>query len=233
MKERIAFSWSGGKDSALALYKLLLTNTYEVAYLVSNFNADKELSMHAVPIILIEKQAEALQIPLLQVHVTSNENESYQKAMESVLETLRNDGIFKVGYGDIFLENLKTFREEKLKSVGMDALFPLWQEDSLTLINQFVDLGFKSLVCCVNDRTLGADFIDKTIDKQWIAALPKDIDPCGENGEFHTFCYDGPIFEYPVTFGIANNWTKEYDFKLSDGQLVNEHYRYSKLIAVD
>ena len=203
MKERIAFSWSGGKDSALALYKLLLTNTYEVAYLVSNFNADKELSMHAVPIKLIEKQAEALQIPLLQVHVTSNENESYQKAMESVLETLRNDGIFKVGYGDIFLENLKMFRQEKLKSIGMEALFPLWQEDSLTLINQFVELGFKSLVCCVNDRTLGADFIDKTIDKQWIAALPSDIDPCGENGEFHTFCYDGPIFEYPVTFGIA------------------------------
>lgn len=233
MKERIAFSWSGGKDSALALYHLLQTGLYEVAYLISNFNADKELSMHAVSIELIEKQAKAIGIPLIQVHVNSNDNDSYEKAMESVLIRLKTEGILKVGYGDIFLENLKTYREEKLHSIGMEALFPLWQHNSAILVNQFIDLGFKSLVCCVNDKTLGEPFIDKTITKEWINTLPVSVDPCGENGEFHTFCYDGPIFDYPVTFEIANNWIKNYQFKLSNSKVMNESYRYSNLIAVD
>ena len=232
MKERIAFSWSGGKDSALALYKLLLSDQYEVVYLISNFNADKELSMHAISIELIEKQAKAINIPLIQVHVESNENCSYEKAMKSVLLQLKSEGIFKVGYGDIFLENLKTYREEKLQSIGMEALFPLWQEDSLSLIHKFVDLEFKSLVCCVNEKLLGEEFIDRTITKSWIDLLPASIDPCGENGEFHTFCYDGPIFNNPVTFGLAKSWVKEYEFKLSDEQVIKDSYRYSNLIAV-
>lgn len=233
MKERIAFSWSGGKDSALALYYLLQTGRYEVAYLLSNFNADKELSMHAVSIDLIEKQAEAIGIPLIQVHVQSNENASYEKAMVSVLTRLKSEGIFKVGYGDIFLENLKTYREQKLQSIGMEALFPLWKLNSLFLMNKFIDLGFKSLVCCVNDKILGEAFIDKTITKDWLANLPLEIDPCGENGEFHTFCYGGPIFKQSVTFGISYNWVKEYQFKLSDGVEMNERYRYSNLIALN
>ncbi len=232
MKERIAFSWSGGKDSALALYRLMQQEQYEVVYLLSNFNADNQLSMHAVSPELIEKQSEAIGIPLIKVQVESNDNTSYEKAMEKVLLKLREDGIYKVGYGDIFLENLKTYREEKLQSLGMEALFPLWKETPLLLVHQFIDLRFKSLVCCVNELTLGEDFLDKTIDKEWISALPTGIDPCGENGEFHTFCYDGPMFKQTVSFGIAQSRTKKYRFELSDGTVMNEEYRYSNLIPV-
>ncbi len=232
MKERIAFSWSGGKDSALALHRLLQDEQYEVAYLLSNFNADNQLSMHAVSPELIEKQSEAIGIPLIKVRVENNDNASYENAMEKVLFNLREEGIYKVGYGDIFLENLKTYREQKLASIGMQALFPLWQETPLLLVHQFIDLGFKSLVCCVNELTLGEKFLDRTIDKKWVNALPAGIDPCGENGEFHTFCYDGPIFKQAVSFGIAQSSTKKYRFELSDGKVMNEEYRYSNLVSV-
>jgi uncharacterized protein (TIGR00290 family) len=232
MKERIAFSWSGGKDSALALYRLMQHEQYEVAYLLSNFNAENQLSMHAISPNLIQSQSDAIGIPLIKVLVDNNDNASYEKAMEKVLLKLRNEGIFKVGYGDIYLENLKTYREDKLQSMGMKALFPLWQEEPLFLVNQFIELGFKSIVCCVNELTLGADFLDRTIDKKWINALPAGIDPCGENGEFHTFCYDGPLFKQSVSFGIAQSSTKKYRFELSDGTVLNEEYRYSNLVAV-
>lgn len=232
MKERIAFSWSGGKDSALALYRLMQQEQYEVVYLLSNFNANNQLSMHAVSPELIEKQSEAIGIPLIKVKVENNDNATYEKAMKATLLKLKEEGVYKVGYGDIFLENLKTYREEKLASLGMKAIFPLWKETPLLLVHQFIDLGFKSLVCCVNELTLGENFLDRTIDKEWISALPAGIDPCGENGEFHTFCYDGPIFKQAVSFGIAQSSKEKYRFELSDGTVMNEEYRYSNLVSV-
>jgi len=231
MKKRIAFSWSGGKDSALALYFLLNDDWYDVVYLISNFNADGNLNMHAISSQLVQRQAAAIGIPLIEVHVENNENGTYENAMRETLLSLKEEGIEEVAFGDIYLENLKEYRTKRLKEVGMTAIFPLWNKKPEDLIQLFLMYNFKSITCCVNETLLGLPFINRVIDFKFIEELPENVDACGENGEYHSFCFDGPIFSNPVDFNIEESRIKEYEFKMADGSVVRSTYRYSSLIA--
>lgn len=231
MKKRIAFSWSGGKDSALALYFLLNDDWYEVVCLISNFNANGKLNMHAVPSQLIQKQAQQIGLPLKEVHVKDNDNKSYENAMRATLLELKSEGVEGVAFGDIFLENLKEYRTNKLNEVGMDAIFPLWSKDPHELIDLFLKFGFKTLTCCVNEDLLGERFLNRLLNEEFFEELPDHVDVCGENGEYHSFCFDGPIFKNPVHFEMAESWTKDYEFELDDGSLMQSTYRYSSLIS--
>jgi uncharacterized protein (TIGR00290 family) len=205
MAEKILFAWSSGKDSAMALYTLLKDPRHEIAALLTTVTRGYDrVSMHGVRRDLLERQADALGLPLVKVFITRRStNEEYESKMRDALEQYRAQGVTSVAFGDIFLEDLKKYREDKLAQLGMTALFPIWRKNSLELANAFIDTGFKAVVTCVDSRHLPKDFAGRKFDRAFLSELPSHVDPCGENGEFHSFAYDGPIFrdEIPVSAG--------------------------------
>ena len=203
-KEKALFAWSGGKDSSYALHQIILEDKYEVMYLLTTLNHEfKRISMHGVREELLDIQSDAIGIPQLKVWLYEASYESYEKQMEEMLLKAKSEGIETVIFGDIFLEDLKEYREKNLEKVGMKAVFPLWKKDTSMLINDFINSGFKTITCCVNDAFFNEDWVGKEIDESFILNLPKNVDPCGENGEYHTFCYEGPIFKKKINFQLG------------------------------
>lgn len=217
MKQKAIFCWSGGKDSALALYKIFLEEEVEVVALLTTLNADyKRVSMHGIREELLEQQAASIGLPLIKMFVREGTNAEYENTMAALLLKYKNLGVTKVIFGDIFLEDLRTYRENNLSKVGLKAEFPLWKRDTSELINEFLSLGFRTITCCVNDSCLSENEVGAELDFTFIKSLPSDVDPCGENGEFHTFCYSGPIFAKPVKFLIGEKIYKPLEIKRSD-----------------
>lgn len=208
--------WSGGKDSSLALYKVLNNPEYEVVYLVSTFSsATQRLSMHGIKEQIIEKQSKAVGIPLIKMFTDGADHESYERSMFKLLNKLKEEYINEVVFGDIFLEDLRKYRESNLAKVEVNAYFPLWKKDTKELISEFLELGFKTICCCIDSSKLSDDFLGQIIDSEWIAALPNDVDVCGENGEFHTLCIDGPIFKKSLSVDFEGVVKKEYSHENS------------------
>lgn len=206
------FCWSGGKDSSYCLHKVLTENLFEVSYLLTTINSNyNRVSMHGVREELIELQALSIGIPLVKVKVSEGSNEEYEKVMKETLLKLKAEGIDTVIFGDIFLEDLKSYRENNLSTIKMKAAFPLWKIDTNYLVNDFILKGFESITCCINEKSLNENWIGKIIDTNFIKHLPKNVDPCGENGEYHTFCYKGPIFKNTIKFSAGEKTLKNYD----------------------
>jgi uncharacterized protein (TIGR00290 family) len=203
-KTKAIFAWSGGKDSSYALHQVLLEGKFEVVYLLTTLNFEfKRISMHGVREELLDLQSDSIGIPQLKVWLYEASYESYEKQMEEMLLKAKGEGIETVIFGDIFLEDLKLYREKNLEKVGMKAVFPLWKKDTSVLINDFIKSGFKTITCCVNDAFFNEDWVGKEIDISFIMNLPSTVDPCGENGEYHTFCYEGPIFKKEINFQLG------------------------------
>ena len=204
------FNWSGGKDSTLALHQILEGEEFEIKYLLTTFAASfNRVSMHGVREALLLDQVKRLDIPLIQVRLPEMPDmETYERVLNLQLKKLKSEGIHHAIYGDIFLEDLKTYREQQLEKIGMKAVFPLWKQDSLTLVKEFIALGYQTIVVCTQDGL--QNFCGRVIDESYINDLPKAIDPCGENGEFHTFVFDGPIFSNPVSFTLGEQVFKTY-----------------------
>lgn len=216
MKKAI-ISWSGGKDSAYCLDKVLTEKLFEVKYLLTTVNGDfKRISMHGVREELLDEQAESIGIPLLKVKVTEGTNVEYEKQMAKVLSKVKAEGIDYVIFGDIFLEDLKLYREKNLAKLDMKGIFPLWKMDTTNLINDFVSRGFKAVISCANDAYLGKEWAGREIDQMFIRQLPSAVDPCGENGEFHTFCYDGPILKKKINLTVGEVIYKPLEIKPDD-----------------
>lgn len=206
------FNWSTGKDSALALYHLLRDERYSVERLLTSVNAAHDrISMHGLRRSLYEKQTAALKIPAttLELPETPSMTE-YDSAMARIVADLKNDGFTCAAFGDIFLEDLRKYREDKLQASGLEAVFPIWKRDTRELIAEFISLGFKAVVVCVSLEKLDASFAGRDLNEQFVRDLPEGVDPCGENGEFHTFCYAGPIFSAPVGFAKGETVIREY-----------------------
>ena len=201
MKDSI-FNWSGGKDSALCLYHCLKDNSINIKYLLTTLNKDhNRISMHGVRRELLWAQAERIGIPLKEVLLPEAASLStYNELMKATLTKFKNEAIDYSIFGDIFLEDLKIYREEKLSEVNMKGLFPIWRRSSKELLNEFLDLGFKTIIVCVNEKYLDKSYTGRIIDKDFMTGLPEKVDPCGENGEFHSFVFDGPIFNRPIKF---------------------------------
>ncbi|KQT19267.1 ATP-binding protein [Chryseobacterium sp. Leaf404] len=212
MKPKAIFNWSSGKDSALALYKILKEDQFEVTSLLTSINKEfQRISMHGVPVSLLEKQAESLGLNLIKMEIPKEPSmEEYQKIMSETMNEIKSQGVTHSIFGDIFLEDLKEYREKQLETIGMKAFFPLWKQNTTDLIHEFLDLGFKTIVTCVNETYLDKSFAGRIIDKDFIKDLPVNVDPCGENGEFHTFTFDGPIFKNPIEFEIGETVIKTY-----------------------
>jgi len=211
MTEKAIICWSGGKDSACALYEVRLGGQYEVVSLLTTVTRDYErVSMHGVRTALIEEQARVLGLPLEKVFITAGASDAeYETQMRDKLEAFKDRGVSSVIFGDIFLEDLRKYREDKLAQVGMHGVFPLWQRDTSELAREFIELGFKAVTTCVDSRILNEGFAGRLIDESFLASLPSGVDPCGENGEFHSFVYDGPVFDAPLKFEIGEKVLRE------------------------
>ena len=202
MRHKVLFTWSGGKDSALALHKLKGNPGYEIKALLTTVTGEYDrISMHGVRRKLLEHQAASLGIPLEIVTITRNApNEEYEKNMTAALNKFKDFGISRVAFGDIFLGDLRKYREENLQKVGLEAIFPLWEQDTTALAHSFIDAGFRAVITAVDSTVLDRSFCGREYDRQFLSDLPPGADPCGENGEFHSFVYDGPIFREPVPY---------------------------------
>lgn len=210
-KTKVAFSWSGGKDSAFALYKLLNDTNYEVICLFTTVSAQyNRVAMHGISIDLLELQAKAIGLPLKTITIKPS-NKDYENSMEKFLTELKKEGISTIAHGDIFLEDLKEYRETMLAKVGMKAVFPLWKQETSDLIKEFIALGFKTITCSVASPLLGEKYVGKIIDTEFISSLPEGVDVCGENGEFHTFVIEGPLFANPLPVKVAEKVYKPLD----------------------
>ncbi|PYU87422.1 MAG: diphthine--ammonia ligase [Acidobacteria bacterium] len=198
--EPILFCWSGGKDSAMALYTLHQKRHFRVVALLTTVTETYErIAMHGVRRELLRRQAESLGLPLHEVSIPPQcVNSVYEARMEEALGLFYRQGVRKVAFGDIFLEDLRAYREKNLARIAMTALFPIWKRDTRELIRFFHQQRFRAVAACVDPKVLDPSFAGRELDESFFRDLPFHADPCGENGEFHTFVFDGPIFESPV-----------------------------------
>jgi uncharacterized protein (TIGR00290 family) len=200
VKEKVILSWSGGKDSSMAAYQLLASQKYEIAGLMTTVTGEYDrISMHGVRSELLERQADSLGIPLHKVIIPKDcPNEIYEAKMRELLGRFKAEGITKIAFGDLFLEDLRRYRDERLAAVGMTGIYPLWQRDTEELVRTFIGLGFKAVLSCVDTKAIAASLAGREIDHALLRDLPESADPCGEYGEYHSFVYAGPVFKKPI-----------------------------------
>lgn len=215
MSEKLIVCWSGGKDSSLALHELLQDDGFEVVSLLTTCNERfQRVSMHGVRVGLALRQAATIGLPLDVIYLSERPSDGeYESKMLEYLLRKKAEGVTAVAFGDIFLQDLRKWRESNLAQIGLRGVFPLWLRDTRRLINEFVSSGFKSIVCCVSDAYFGAVAVGTVIDKAFIDTLPAGVDPCGENGEFHSFTYDGPIFTHPVGVEVGEKVYRRIDLE--------------------
>jgi uncharacterized protein (TIGR00290 family) len=226
--------WSGGKDSALALYHSLQNNACDVRYLLTSLNDSfRRISMHGVREELLDQQARRLGIELLKLRLPETVSmEEYQVRMAEILQPLADAGVTTSIFGDIFLEDLRLYRENQLATVGMQGLFPLWKRSSMELLEEFWGLEFKTIVVSVNGSVLDRSFCGRVLDRDFVSELPEGIDPCGENGEFHTFVFDAPYFSQPIDFQKGETVEKTYHFQNANGESLTSTYFFTDLLPV-
>ena len=205
MTKPILFCWSGGKDSAMALHALLQRSDVRVAALLTTVTETYDrISMHGVRRDLLVQQAESIGLPLHEVRIPPQcVNPIYEARMEEALRVHYAEGVRSVAFGDIFLEDLRAYREKNLARIGMTALFPIWKRDTRELIREFHENGFRAIAACVDPKVLDRNFAGRELDDTFFRDLPVGVDPCGENGEFHTFVFDGPIFRNAIPVRVG------------------------------
>jgi uncharacterized protein (TIGR00290 family) len=196
----VLLSWSGGKDSAMALHTLRQDSSYRVECLLTTITEDYDrISIHGVRRALLHRQAEAIDIDLFEVSVPAEcTHETYRSSMVAALTSPRLAGIDTHAFADLFLDDVRAYRETNLAELGKKAIFPVWGHDTEVLAREFISLGFRAVVVCVDSMVLDQGFAGREFDQAFLDDLPKNVDPCGEKGEFHTFVYDGPGFRFPV-----------------------------------
>jgi uncharacterized protein (TIGR00290 family) len=204
-RPKAIMSWSTGKESAFALHQIRQNGEVEiVAVMTTISSAFDRVSMHGVREVLLDRQTEALGLPCWKISIPSPcPNEVYEREMASMLDQARRDGVTHVVFGDIFLEDLRAYREKRLAEVGMIAVFPLWKRDTKALAGEMIASGLRATITCIDPRKLHRSFAGRTFDDGFVADLPSGVDPCGENGEFHSFAWAGPMFDktIPVATG--------------------------------
>ncbi|MGO2359365.1 diphthine--ammonia ligase [Mesonia sp.] len=201
-RKKAYLNWSSGKDALMAMHYIHEAHSYDIQKLVTTVNDDlQRVSMHGVSVELLHAQAQALQLPLHIIALRGDVSLSvYNETMQKQMQQLIHEGFSHAVFGDILLEDLKVYREKELSKVGLEAVFPLWKKDTLSLAKEFIDLGYKAIVVCVSAKELDVSFCGRAFDHEFLKDLPSGVDPCGENGEFHTFVYDGPLFNNPIAF---------------------------------
>ena len=226
MKKKAVFNWSGGKDSALALYKVLQAGEYEVVSLLTTSNsATKRSSMHAIPVELLRAQADSIGIPLHLIEYDPEEEiKGYEKCMLEAVEHFKSHGVHHFIFGDIFLHDVRSYREEKLRPHGIEVVEPLWDMKPDDVMQEFLNSGLKTIVVLTMANLLDETFVGRLIDSAFVASLPANVDPLGENGEYHTFCFDGPLFKHPIRHTLGPPTQISHTFTMADGTRQTFYY---------
>ena len=224
IRKKAVFNWSGGKDSALALYKVLQQNQFDVVALLTTVNEETELSsMHAIPYSLLLKQAESIGIPLYPVFLPKH-LQIYEQRMKDAANHFKAQGIEHFIFGDIYLTDVRKYREDRLYPLGIEVVEPLWNPNSSEVMQDFLASGIKTQIIVTDASKLGEAFIGQDLNLTVLDLMSAEVDVCGENGEYHTFSYDGGPFKYPVDFNIIETRKMSYEFKLDNGEEMTYHY---------
>jgi uncharacterized protein (TIGR00290 family) len=212
---RAAVSWSSGKDSAMALYRIRMSGKFEVSCLLTTITDQfRRVSMHGVREELLDLQAEYVGVPVAKLRIPYPcPNNVYEQKMHELLSELKTRGVTHCVFGDLFLEDVRRYREERLAQIGIQPVFPVWGENTRELAHEMISLGFRAVVTCVDTRKLDASFAGRQFDRSFLDDLPRNVDPCGENGEFHTFVYDGPVFRERIEVEVGERVLRDgYQF---------------------
>jgi uncharacterized protein (TIGR00290 family) len=203
--EKVLLCWSSGKDSAISLYEIQKGKKYEIVALLTTITDGYDrVSMHGVPRTLVEQQAQSLGLPIEEVFISKScSNEEYESKMREVLTRFKQEGVSSVVFGDVFLEEVRKYREDNLSQVGMKGIFPIWGRDTAELTRSFIALGFQAVTTCIDSRVLDKRFAGRKLDEHFLVELPPNVDPGGENGEFHSFVFDGPIFKERIAYTLG------------------------------
>jgi uncharacterized protein (TIGR00290 family) len=222
-RQPVVLSWSGGKDSAMVAYHLLASQKYEIAALLTTVTEEYDrISMHGVRCELLERQAESLAIPLHKVMIPKDcPNEMYENRMNEAFSHFKAHGLTKIAFGDLFLEDIRQYRDERLAQAGMTGLYPIWLRDTDELVRTFIGLGFKAKLACVDTQAIDASFAGREIDASLLQDLPRSADPCGEHGEYHSFVYAGPIFR------------KTIDCKAGETTMRSSRFNYCDIVSTE
>lgn len=227
-KIKTVLNWSSGKDAAMALYLLQQNPAYTVTHLLTTINEEhSRIVMHGVREELLDMQAESIGLPLKKIHLPASPQDTiYKQAMADALAELKQEGITTAAFGDIFLEDLKTYREQQLQTVGFNALFPLWKRDTRQMVEMVEDSGIEAIIICLNEKFLGKDFLGRKIDPSFLNDLPANVDPCGENGEFHTFVYNAPYFNTAIPIERGEITYRQYSSADNDADKWNTGFYF-------
>lgn len=224
-------SWSGGKDSAFALWKLMNDPRYEVTRLHTTFGEEsRRVGMHGIHESLVEQQTKSIGLPLDKIYYpASGNNDEYEKAINTYLDKLKVENIETIAYGDIFLEDLKIYREQQLAKRDFNALFPLWKKDTNEVAEDFIASGFQTFICAADADLIEEKWVGELFSLEFLKNLPEKVDPCGENGEFHTFCFDGSIFQDPIAAIKKQTISKSYHFKTEEGKEIEKKFWFAEI----
>ena len=216
--EKAYFKWSSGKDSALALYRAVMSGLYDVRALFSVVKTDGRLAMHEVGEALLCRQADAIGIPFHPFHIdTSWTHAEYAACMSKAVGRFKAQGIATALFGDLYLDGLRRWRKANCRQDGIRAEFPLWHVEPMDAVNEFIRLGFKAVITCVDSSVFDESFVGRTINEGFISDLPAGMDACGEQGEYHSFVYDGPLFRRPVDFKVKGRYCREFEGNAAGG----------------
>lgn len=216
--EKAYFNWSSGKDSALALYRAVTSGLYDVRALFSVVKTDGRLAMHEVGEALLRCQADAIGIPFHPFHIdTSWTDAEYAACMSKAVGRFKAQGIATALFGDLYLDGLRRWRKANCRQDGIRAEFPLWHVEPMDAVNEFIRLGFKAVITCVDSSVFDESFVGRTINEGFISDLPAGMDACGEQGEYHSFVYDGPLFRRPVDFKVKGRYCREFEGNAAGG----------------
>lgn len=230
-KKKVVFNWSGGKDSALALYKMLNDDSYEVVSLLTTVNRQTQRStMHGIPMSLLECQADSIGLPIYVVDLTPKGDMSdYESAMSSAVNYFLQQGVDHFAFGDIFLHDVRSYREAQLAPYGIKVIEPLWDKSSEQIMDEFLESGLKTVIVTITDGALDESFLGSTITRSLVDSFPKNIDICGENGEYHTFCYSGGMFRYDIPFSLGEKMKQTFPVKHDTGEIKEYSYWFAAL----
>lgn len=231
-QEKAFLNWSSGKDSAFVLYVIQKQSKYNIIKLFTTLNTQTQrVSMHGLSLEVLQRQVLATGLELdIMYYDSSISMDSYQHKMHQKMLDFKREGVFYSLYGDILLEDLRDYRENQLAKVGITGIFPLWKRNSKELLLEMIDAGLKTIIICVNQAYLDKSFLGRVIDRQFLDDLPNHVDPCGENGEYHSFAFDGPMFKYPVKFSIGKTVFKSYDNPQNDKDLQNYGFWFLEIL---
>lgn len=231
-KHKAIFNWSGGKDSSLSLYHIRQQQEYDIQWLLTSVNQEyNRVSMHGVRMDLLKAQAESIGLPLFPLMFPEKISmEMYDETLTVTCRSFVGQGITYSIFGDIFLEDLRQYREAQLNKVNMQAVFPIWKRPTPELAREFIDLGFKAIIVCVDEKHLPQSFAGREYNQNFLKDLPQNIDPCGENGEFHTFVYAGPIFKEPLSIERGEIVYREYKHD-KDAQHATSGFWYCDILS--